>query len=274
MNRLKKTKIQNLCYLLIVLILLLFIKCDKKVASKNSVLNKPIRQVINIEKEDTLKKIEEKQKIENIDFEEVYNSFDSIFKPELITDEEFINFKKKSNYLEIIEKYDSKNSIELFGGKENEKNISYYPTPININEQEYANNSILFGDLNGDKKRDCIISVFRSNGYDEVTFFYVFINHSSSFRLESVTNETEICGCKTAGWPNRFRYQIIEDGFLKGVSMCHYKDAHCCPSIYLKTKVKFLKGKLQFDSYEFVMDDAIKYRPTPDIDSILVEKYN
>ena len=56
--------------------------------------------------------------------------------------------------------------------------------------------------------------------------------------------------------------------------MCHYKDAHCCPSIYLKTKVKFIKGKLQFDSYEFIMDDAVKYRPTPNMDSIIVSKNN
>ena len=138
-----------------------------------------------------------------------------------------------------------------------------------INEQEYGNNTILFGDLNGDNKRDCIISVFRSNHYDEVTFFYVFINHGNTFILEDVTNETEICGCNSSFWPNRFRYQKIENGFLKGTSMCHYEDAHCCPSIHLKTKVKFIEGKLQFDSAEFVKDNGVKYRPTPVLDSII-----
>lgn len=184
-------------------------------------------------------------------------------------DDEFTSFKKRSNYIKVIEEYDSINSIEFFGGKQNEENINYYGLPTAINEQEYGNNPILFGDLNGDNKRDCIISVFRANHYDEVTFFYVFINRGNTFVLEDVTNETEICGCKSNFWPNRFRYQKIENGFLTGVSMCHYKDAHCCPSIHLKTKVKFIEGKLEFDSAEFLKDDTDKYREIPNIESLI-----
>lgn len=86
-----------------------------------------------------------------------------------------------------------------------------------------------------------------------------------------MANEDEICGCKASGWPSRLRYQKIEDGYLKGVSECHYKDAHCCPSIYFKTKVKFIDNKLQFYSAEFVMDDATEHRPTPIMDSVLVK---
>jgi hypothetical protein len=131
---------------------------------------------------------------------------------------------------------------------------------------------MLFGDLNSDNKRDCIISVFRADRYNEVTFFYVFINYGDTFKLENVTNEDAICGCKEDGWPHLFRYQKIEDGYLKGVSKCHYMDAHCCPSLYFRTKVKFTDGKLKFHSAEFVMDNAIKYRPTPVIDSVLIKK--
>ncbi|UAM97247.1 hypothetical protein K8354_13085 [Polaribacter litorisediminis] len=247
-------KTPNVFFWLLILISCLFIQCVKKATENNSDINKEIIQ-------------EEKN-----NFEVVYKNLVVEFKPETITEEEFLNFKKKSNYIKVIEDYDTKNSIELFGGKEYEENISYYPLPIKINEQEYANNSIIFGDLNEDHKRDCIISVFRSDGYNEVTFFYVFINQGTNFVLEDVTNETEICGCKREGWPNAFRYQKIEDGFLKGVSMCHHKDAHCCPSLYLKTKVKFRQGKLQFDSTEFVMDDAIEYRPTPHMDSIVFKE--
>jgi len=102
----------------------------------------------------------------------------------------------------------------------------------------------------------------------------VFINYGKTFKLADVTNETEICGCKREGWPNSFRYQKIEDGFLKGISICHHNDAHCCPSIYLKTKVKFIQGKLQFHSAKFVMDDGIEHRPTPNINSILFKNDN
>jgi len=169
----------------------------------------------------------------------------------------------------LIAAYDLKNPPELLGGKDNADNINYYSLPTEINTAEYGNNGIIFGDLNSDNKRDCIISVFRSDGYNEVTFFYVFINDGNTFKLENVTNEDAICGCKKEGWPHRFRYQIIKDGYLKGVSECHYKDAHCCPSLYFKTKVQFAYGKLQFHSAEFVMDDSSKHRPTPNIDIIL-----
>lgn len=69
-----------------------------------------------------------------------------------------------------------------------------------------------------------------------------------------------------------FRYQKIEDGYLKGITICHYKDADCCPSIYYKTKIKFLNEKLQFESAEFVLDDAIKYRHTPKLDTIIFKE--
>ncbi|QXP70753.1 hypothetical protein H0I29_01260 [Polaribacter sp. R2A056_3_33] len=256
-------RIQKLYFLLLISVSLVCIECDKKVA-KNK-----LKTDVKIEEKDTVKGLVDK---ENIDYEAIYDSLVEEYKPEVITEEEFNNFKKKSNYSNVIKAYDAKNSIAFFGGKKNEENIRYYPVATNINEQEYGNNTILFGDLNGDDKRDCIISVFRANNYEEVTFFYVFINKGTTFKLEDVTNETEICGCKSNSWPNSFRYQKIEDGFLKGLTVCHYNDAHCCPSIYLKTKVKFTEGKLQFDSAHFVMDDAVKYRPTPNLDSILFKK--
>lgn len=252
-----------------------FIGCDIKIKNINSISNDQRKEHLKVIKLDTFNGVvhpTKKKEPAKTDFEAIHQSIVLEFKPEIITFEEFDNFKKKSDYINVIENYDYENSIEYFGGKDNEVNINYHPLPTKINEQEYGNNTILFGDLNGDNKRDCIISVFRSNGYDEVTFFYVFINYDSTFKLVDVTNETVICGCKEEGWPHRFRYQVIEDGFLKGISECHYKDAHCCPSIYLKTKVVFLNGKLQFDSSEFVMDDGIEYRPTPNLDSILVRK--
>lgn len=232
---------------------IVFIECDTKSTQKEVI--KSVKQVT-----------------EELDYKAIYNHLIAEYKPEIISEEEFDNFKSKSNYIEAIKAYDLKSPPELFGGKEYEDNISYYDLPTEINTQKYGNNSILFGDLNNDRKRDCIISVFRSDGYNEVTFFYVFINNGSTFSLEDVANEDDICGCKKEGWPHLFRYQKIEDGYLKGISECHYMDAHCCPSLYFRTKARFTDGKLKFHSAEFVMDDAIQYRPTPKLDSVLIKK--
>ena len=51
--------------------------------------------------------------------------------------------------------YDKKNFKKYTGL--NTKDIRYYSVPTEINVQNYLNNSILFGDLNGDDKRDCIV---------------------------------------------------------------------------------------------------------------------
>lgn len=256
-------------------ILLLFSSCINQKTKNNSLNDSQESFEIKTGSVDTIKKLVlpvNKKGPERIDYEAVYKSLVSEFEPEIITEEEFDNFKNKSNYIKVIEAYDTKNSIEYFGGKEKEENIRYYALPTEINTKEYSSNSILFGDLNEDGKRDCIIIAYRSDMYNEVAFLYVFINKGTTFKLEDVTNEADICGCKEGGWPSRFRLQKIEDGFFKGVSECHYQDAHCCPSLYFKTKVKFTKGKLQFHSAEFVMDDAIQYRPTPVLDSILIKK--
>lgn len=245
----KKRKLMLVGFLMASLV---FIRCNTNSTQKEAI--KPTEQVT-----------------EKIDYKAIYNHLIAEYKPEIISEEEFDNFKKKSNYIKVIEAYDTQNPSELFGGKEYEDNISYYDLPTEINTQKYGNNSILFGDLNNDNKRDCIISVFRSDGYNEVTFFYVFINYGDTFKLENVTNEDAICGCKQEGWPHLFRYQKIEDGYLKGISECHYVDAHCCPSLYFRTKVKFIDGKLEFHSAEFVMDNAIKYRPTPALESVLIK---
>jgi hypothetical protein len=255
------------------LISLLLIQCNGIGSKKDFPKNSQESSEIKSESTDTIKEPiwpVNKKEPERIDYEAVYKSLVSEFEPEITSEEEFDNFKKKSNYIKVIEAYDSKNSIEYFGGKENEENIRYYALPTEINTKEYSSNSILFGDLNEDGKRDCIIIAYRSDMYNEVAFLYVFINKGTTFKLEDVTNEAAICGCKEGGWPSRFRLQKIEDGFLEGVSECHYQDAHCCPSLYFRTKVEFSKGKLQFHSAEFVMDDAIQYRPTPTLDSILV----
>lgn len=251
------TKTTTIFTFSIIIVTLLLIRCNYISSKKDSPKNSK-------EAVDT--------KTEIIDFEAAYKTLVFEYKPEITTEEEFDNFKNKSNYIKVIEAYDAKNPSELFGGKKYADNISYYELPTEINTQKYANNSILFGDLNDDDKRDCIISVLRSDGYNEVTFFYVFINYGSSFKLEDVANEDDICGCKKEGWPHQFRYQKIEDGYLKGVSDCHYQDAHCCPSLTFRAKVKFTNGKLQFHSTEFVQDNAIQYRPTPVIDSVLIKK--
>lgn len=184
---------------------------------------------------------------------------------------EFNNFKNKSNYIEDIEAYDLENPPEILGGKGNAENIRYYDIPTKINVKQYGNNEVIFGDLNNDNKRDCIISVFRADHYNEVLFFYIFINQGNKYTLEDVTNENKICGCKDSMWPNLFREQKIEGGLLKGVTTCHYNDAHCCPSLYFKTEVKYDNGKLRFHSAEFIEDSAQEYRDTPDIKTIITE---
>jgi hypothetical protein len=153
-----------------------------------------------------------------VDYEAVFNSLVSEYKPEITSQKEFKNFKNKSNYEVVIEAYDVRNPPEILGGKSNIDNIRYYELPTNINTHEYGNNGIIFGDLNNNNKRDCIISVFRSDGYNEVTFFYVFINQGDTFKLADVANENDICGCKEGTWPNLIRYQKIENGVLEGIS--------------------------------------------------------
>ena len=276
-------KIRKLIPLTFLLISLLLIECKITDTNKDEF---KMEQIDTIEAEiKPIKKVTEKpdQKIdaieteikpikkptEKLDHEAIYKSLISEYKAENTSKKEFRKFKKKSNYIDVIEAYDLENPPEILGGKSNADNIRYKMLP-EINTQKYGNNGVMFGDLNEDGKRDCIISVFRSDGYNEVTFFYVFINYGDTFKLEDVTNEDDICGCKKEGWPHRFRYQIIEDGYLKGISECHYQDAHCCPSLYFRTKVKFTEGKLQFHGAEFVMDDAIQYRPTPSYDSIFM----
>lgn len=201
-----------------------------------------------------------------------YDSVITQLEPDLITIEEFNNFKKKSNYIQAIQDYDEKNPSELLGGKENQDQIRYYHTPTEINTKKYLSNSILFGDLNQDEKRDCIIITYRSDMYNEVAFFYVFINYGNTFKLEDVKTEDDICGCKKEVWPNLFRYQKIEDGFLKGISMCHYEDAHCCPAMIFQTKVKFIKGELKFQSTEFIKDEYPYDRDIPILDSVIVHQ--
>ncbi|HEY9220190.1 MAG TPA: hypothetical protein VIO43_01295 [Lutibacter sp.] len=227
-------KTRNLITYYALFISLLFVNCKNKVEKTNTEM-----ETDHIE---TVKKVSspiDNKLTDKIDYNRIYKELEVKFVPEVFTEEEFNNFKKKSNYIKVIEAYDAKNPSELFGGKKYADNIRHYELPTEINTQKYANNSILFGDLNNDGKRDCIISVFRSDSYNEVTFFYVFINNGNTFKLKDVANEDDICGCKTEGWPHQFRYQKIEDGFLKGISMCHYKDAHCCPSLYFITKVAF-----------------------------------
>lgn len=246
-------KIEKSISFILIIIVLSFINCNTKKPRED--LTEPLRETVR-----PTNKVKK-----NVDYEAIYDSLVKEYKAEIITEKEFKNFRRKSNYINTIEAHDLKYPPELFGGKEFEDKIRYYELPSDINMQQYGSNGIIFGDLNGDNKRDCIVSVFRSDGYNEVTFFYVFINYGTKFKLEDVTNEGAICGCKKEGWPNRFRYQIIKDGFFQGISQCHHQDAHCCPSLYFKSKVEFSEGKLKFYSSKFVMDDATKYRPTPEI---------
>ena len=129
-----------------IIIALLFIQCNcissKKDSPKNSI------EAVGI-------------KPEIIDYETMYKSLVSEYYPEITTEVEFDNFKKKSNYIKVIEAYDVKNSIELFGGKKYADNISYYELPTNINSAEYGNNGIIFGDLNNDG----FLDVFNSQVY-------------------------------------------------------------------------------------------------------------
>ncbi|NOR29241.1 MAG: hypothetical protein GQ540_12005 [Lutibacter sp.] len=173
----------------------------------------------------------------------------------LITQAEFNNFKLKSNYIEAIEKYDENNKpLPYFRGTEEDK-LRYYPLPTEVNAKQYESNSFVFGDLNNDGMRDCIVTAVRSNMYDEVHFFYIFINNGNLFKLIDVACEDDLSGCKNGGWPSSFRYQKIEDGVFKGITFCHYNDAHCCPSLVFKCEAKFVESKLQFYKADFVFQD-------------------
>ncbi|MGV8944895.1 MAG: hypothetical protein ACOH1N_00570 [Lutibacter sp.] len=230
--------------------------------------------VIKVEqKEDTIEVIEKPKLLTKYESDLILFNLEREHEPTLITQEEFENFKLKSNYLKAIEKYDKKNPLAYFSHIKDKDNLRYYDLPKEMNAKEYGSNSFVFGDLNNDGKRDCIVTAVRSDMYNEIHFFYVFINNADAFQLVDVACEDDISGCINGGWPSSFRYQKIEDSLFKGIVFCHYQDAHCCPSLVFKGQAKLVNNKLQFYRAEFVMDDPdfIKYRATPPLDSVLVK---
>ena len=71
---------------------IVFIECDTKSTQKEAIT--PTEQVT-----------------EKTDYKEIYNHLIAEYKPEIISEEEFDNFKSKSNYIEAIKAYDLKNFI-------------------------------------------------------------------------------------------------------------------------------------------------------------------
>jgi hypothetical protein len=202
---------------------------------------------------------------------EILSDLKKMHQPEIISAQEFQNFRLKSDYIASIEKYDQKYPLDYFGSLQNMGDIRYYELPTEPNSTQYGSNSFVFGDLNNDGKRDCVVTAIRSEGYNEVHFFYVFLNNDTFFSLVDVACEDDLSGYKYDSWPSGFRYQKIENGFFKGITFCHYNDAHCCPSLIFKAEAKLENDKLQYYNATFVMDDEdfMKYRPTPSLDSIL-----
>lgn len=109
----------------------------------------------------------------------------------------------------------------------------------------------LFGDLNNDGLKDLVVNVYTDAGgsgsdgwcYD----LFVFLNKKDKLMLTSITHSNEISGCEIG----HFYAAKIRNGFLIGNSSCFAPiDATCCPSLDYATKVKFLNGKLMFQSKE------------------------
>lgn len=237
--------------------------CQHKNPEKKIKQNKDTIEVVK--KPVILTKIESELILQNLKKEQ---------EPTLITLEEFENFRIKSNYLEVIKKYDEKNSpLSYFNYVKNKDDLRYYDLPTEVNTRKYGSNSFVFGDLNNDGKRDCIVSAIRSDMYNEVCFFYVFINNGNSFELVDVACENDLSGYKKASWPSSFRYQKIENGMFKGITFCHYKDAHCCPSLVFKAQAKLIDSKLQFFKADFVFQDYQYFvgKLDFDLDSVLVK---
>lgn len=205
--------------------------------------------------------------------ERLLDSLKTAYEPIKVTQSEFKNFKMKSNYKQVINDYKDELFRTYFDYLNSEEKFRFYSVPTEVNKKQYGSNSFVFGDLNNDGRKDCIVTSLSSDMYNEIHFFYVFINDGKRFKLMDVVSEEDLAGCKNGGWPSSFRYQKIEAGFFKGISFCHYKDAHCCPSLVFKSNAKYIDDQLQFHSAEFVFDEPyiMKYRPTPSLDSVLVK---
>ncbi|OBQ56560.1 hypothetical protein JJL45_12875 [Tamlana sp. s12] len=193
--------------------------------------------------------------------------------PNSISKKAFEEFKTKSNYIEVIEAYDKKNKLPGWFSETPYDELNYSNLPTEANTKTYSSNDFVFGDLNMDGLNDAVVTGVRSNGYNEIHFFYVFLNQGDSFKLVDVACESDLAGCEEQGWPNIFRNQKIENGLFTGRAVCHYNDAHCCPSITLKSYAKLIDQKLKFYKADFITDDDdfVKYRPTPALDSILTK---
>jgi hypothetical protein len=117
---------------------------------------------------------------------------------------------------------------------------------ISYNHIPFAKNFII-GDLNEDNTPDYVIPVYSNGGGShEWVEIFIYTSNGNSLMGNGPFHSDDIAICTIQNshggrfWPNE-----IKNGVIYGFTNC-YKDgdAHCCPSIELKSSYKLVDGKL------------------------------
>ena len=137
---------------------------------------------------------------------------------------------------------DSSISIKIIDG-DSEYSESIYNAKISKMKNAY-----IFGDVNNDNLTDVVAIVSceaGTGGNASWNDIFVFLLEKDKYILSSYNRSDEISGCKDGNfYPEKF-----ENGLIVGESSCYESDdAHCCPSLNYKTTVKYVAGKLVFNS--------------------------
>lgn len=232
----------------ILFLILITISCESKKKYNKDIHSKiSYEQNISSTKTNIISQMD-KELDENI-FEEIKNYYHDIY------DEKSTRVKEIRN--DSITKY---TYYTIYEGEGIEGYIISIFIPNKSNFNLFLSNPILYGDLNGDKVDDIVVSVHTEGGGNGSNTswqdFFVFLNQNGNYLLKSVSRGYEICGCeKPMGFIDIFRTKKIEKGYLIGESHCYTtKDAHCCPSLLYLTKVKLKNDKLEFYSKEFIRE--------------------